>query len=1098
MKKRLIVLIVMIFALTAALTLSSCDLGKDDPIDLSGKNIRIVFLVQTYEYNGLPHYPGFQIVDGNDVLEEYSYGEHNDDIIVTYDANMYVGTATVTVTAVNGGKYTGRAIGNFQIVQQTKKANAGDFQTLKKYLDGGGYAGVVLIADVTVPEGQNLTVEKGVVVDTGGYALVNNGNLENKGEIASDEYGKGNGLFNDGTFTNKGKILLYAPAEGGEAFVNNGDLLNTGEIYFNGIEGNRLVARNYGKFNNSGSLALNKYSDFYNHGTFSNGGRVTNSSESKFFTYNDVTGNEINYISRMYPIGEFTVTLQYDEVAYDGTEKKPSVTLVRDGVQADRGDYEVFYENNVNVGTATVRIVATEDSDSVYGETTLTFEIKNGSATVSDREEFYSAIANANYDMVTVVIRNEYGTFFDKGFTVPEGVTLNVSSRGNEGLRGNVVNNGKIVVDNDKGLVVYGTLENSGEITSNNIDNRGSVVNDGVVSLGGGRSYTGDFVNNGSLMVAEGGILYVGGNGVDGKEFENYGDVTTAATVYVKDSLTNNADFVSSGDLFVFSTGSVTATALIDNGGNVYVNAASDAFADSGNVVVRTQAQDSDLVLNKADDLVYDGKYKSPGLVVADGNADDYYTDYFKNGTEVFLPKEAGEYTVTVTFEETSRRFYGSASATFTIKRAAAEATTVNEISELFKDPNYDTVNYSASFNDHIRDDFEVPAGYTLTTAAGSNLIVEASFTVTGALISGGTIFFNTDTANLTVADGGSFVNNGTCYFNGTASDAVRNDGGEVIVREDIATATVLVLEKTEVMYGMENGYITTEKPGFTLTDDGVEVNKEEYEAIYSNYDSISDEENKARLLIRAKATSSGYYGEKAWQYTVLPGETAVATFEELKEALGNIKAGTELCNFGRITVTADIDVEGNRTEQTLVIPSNVTLVLGDHALDLRPEGTFDENVFLENYGVVEMTSYNIDCVTISGDGKFVGYAADADVLSSFARLCDEVYLTADINGTVSLYSSASASGTCVIDLCGYDVRRIEVKMQGVRNYTLKSSVAGSTIGGEGYADSGIYCEEIDEKAMLTLVNITVYGIEYNYLASEEDVTVDASCVVIG
>lgn len=377
MRRRLILLPLLVFVfMTLTLLLTSCDMDKDEPIDLSGDNIDIVFLKSQFEYNGLPQYPGFQIVDGYDVIEEYNFGEHNDDIIVTYDANIYVGMATVTVTAVNGGKYSGRVVGQFQIVQQTKKVKAGDFQTLKKYLKGGGYANVVLTADVTVQEGQSLTVEKGVVLDTCGYALINNGNLENKGEIIFNEYGKGNILDNNGTLTNKGKILLYVSTENREAFVNDGKFLNTGEIYLNGKEGNRLVARNYGNFDNGGIVTFNRYVDFYNYGAFANGGDVKNYSEDKFFTDSDVTGNAINYISRRYPFTEFEIYLSDDTCKYTGEPYEPAIYFVKDGYDVDYGDYEAFYGNNVEVGTATITVYPTENSDAFYGDPiVLHFEI---------------------------------------------------------------------------------------------------------------------------------------------------------------------------------------------------------------------------------------------------------------------------------------------------------------------------------------------------------------------------------------------------------------------------------------------------------------------------------------------------------------------------------------------------------------------------------------------------------------------------------------------------------------------------------------------------------------------------------------------------
>lgn len=1075
-----VVAVILIFAL-CAVAFAACDLTKKDPIDLSGENIDINFFGKTqFEYNGFEKRPDLWIMDGNDILEEYYDGVPNDNIVVEYENNIGIGTATVTVSAGSSGKYTGKRVAHFDIVASSSTVEAGDYQSLKEYLSGGGYASVTVTADITVPEGETLGINDDVVLNMGGHALINDGNIINNGDINFSEYGEGNLVSNGGTFTNNGKILLYVTAENACVFVNDGEFSNTGEIYLNGKDENRLKAKNNGSFANDGDMYLNSHTDFYNYGVFENAGNVKTYSQTRFLTNSDVAGNTIGYMSRRYPIGEFEISLSDDKYEYTGKEMEPSPSFYKEGCKVSYGDYEVMYENNVNVGTATVKIVATEDSRSMYGEKTLTFEIGKGSVTIADRASFYAALTNPNYKEINLESTYEYGTFFNEGFTVPEGMTLNISSVGDEGLNGNVVNNGKIVVGKDKGLRVYGTLVNNGEIVVKQIVNRGTIENNGSVMLGAGTSYSGDLANFGAVSLPQGGVLYAGGNDDEAKEFVNDGSVESYGTVYVNHSLVNNADFMSNGDLFVFSTGSVSASKAVDNGGNVYLNAASGAFV-GGNITVRTQVQDSDIVLEDADDLVYDGKNKMPYTVVAGGNADGYYTDYFKDGQSVLFPKDAGTYIVTVTFKETSKTFYGNASVEYTIKRGAAEASTITEAVSLFDDPNYDTVNYVASFDNILAEDFEVPAGYTLTTSADSRLIVSGvSFNVAGTLTANGTIFFNTDTANVSVADGGTFVNNGKCYFKATAFDGIENgDGGEVIVRENMADATILTLDKTEVLYNMENGYVTTERPGFILTDDGVEVEDSQYEQIYSNYYGISTEGDLAWLLIRAQSTSTKYYGEIRTEYTVLPGETEVATFKELKDALDNVKEGTELCNFGKVTVTADIDVEGNRTEQTLVVREGVTLVLGDHKLDLSPDWTFDEDVFLENNGVIEMTSYNIDCSRSSGNGKYVGYAGDADSLGSMFAKCGEIYLTADIVGEVTLKSAVTTDKVYFIDTCGYGIEKMAVSLTGKMNYTITSSVDGSVIGNRLSGDKAVFCNRMASGATLTLVNQTVYGIDY-------------------
>ena len=1092
-----VVAVILIFAL-CAVAFAACDLTKKDPIDLSGSSIRFDFMGKTeFEYNGLPRTPEFRIVDGNDMLEEYYEGVPNDNIVVKYENNTDVGIATVTVTPGSSGKYTGSLVGHFRIVTSSGKVETGDFASLKDYLEGGRYASVTATADITVPAGEKVTVADGVTLDMGGHALINNGTFENNGEINFKESGEGNAFVNGGTFKNNGKILFYASAENVEAFVNDGNLENSGEIYLNGNKDVALAAENNGGIKNDGTVYLNTSADFYNYGTFDNVGYVRASGEAKFYTNSDVSGNQFTALIRRYPIEEFKIYLSDEVCEYSGSEIRPAIYFEKEGYSVDYGDYDATFENNVNVGTATVKIVATKDSEAFFGETSLTFEITKGKTVVTDREGFYVAITNPNYKEIEVLSPYAYGTFFDKGFTVPEGVTLEISSASDEELNETVVNNGRIVVGNDKGLLIYGTVENNGEISAASIDNLGTLRNNGEISLefienggtvenngpillGTGTSYSGNLANAGEITLAEGGILYAGGKGDVVVEFVNDGRVESSGTVYVNHHLVNNADFENNGDMFVFSTGRVSADKAITNSGSVYLNAASDAFTGRGNVNVKRQVQDADLVLEDTDD-VYDGRFKIPAVTVAEETADGYVKEYFKDGSKVDFPEDAGTYIVTVTFKETSKTFYGNASVEYTIKRGAAEASTITEAVSLFDDPNYDTVNYVASFDNILAEDFEVPAGYTLTTSADSRLIVSGvSFNVAGTLTANGTIFFNTDTANVSVADGGTFVNNGKCYFKATAFDGIENgDGGEVIVRENMADATILTLDKTEVLYNMENGYVTTERPGFTLTDDGVEVEDSQYEQIYSNYYGISTEGDLAWLLTRAQSTSTKYYGEIRTEYTVLPGETDVATFKELKDALDNVKEGTELCNFGKVTVTADIDVEGNRTEQTLVVREGVTLVLGDHKLDLSPDWTFDEDVFLENNGVIEMTSYNIDCSRSSGNGKYVGYAGDADSLGSMFAKCGEIYLTADIVGEVTLTSSVTTDKVYFIDTCGYGIEKMAVSLTGKMNYTITSSVDGSVIGNRLSGDKAVFCNRMASGATLTLVNQTVYGIDY-------------------
>lgn len=1080
---------IVLMAAMAVLSLVSCDIGKKKAIDLSGNSIEISFFGNSeFEYKGFEIKPNLRVMDGYDIIEEYYDGVPNENIVVEYENNIEVGTATVTVTPGKSGKYTGKAVAHFEIVASSAKAEASDFESLKGYLAGGGYADISVTADITVPEGESLTISKGVSVDMNGHALINNGIFENNGEINFKEYGEGNAFINGGAFKNNGKILFYAPVANAGAFVNDGDLENAGEIYLNGNKEGELSAENNGEIKNGGNVYLNTYSDFFNYGGFENAGYVRASGEAKFYTNSDVSGNTFIGLVRRYPIEEFKIYLSDEAVEYCGSEIRPAIIFEKEGYHVDYGDYEATFENNVNVGTATVKIVATKDSDAFFGETALTFEIKKGSVTVTDREGFYSAIVNPNYEMIYLNTTDKFGTFFNEDFTVPEGLSLTIFAECDEGLYGNVVNNGEITVLNGHGLRVYGSLVNNGEISSKQIVNRGTLENNGTISLGGGKSYSGNMTNAGEISVGEGGTFYVGGDTDEIKEFVNDGSVTSQGTVYVNHTLTNNGTFKNLGELYVFSTGNVNATKAVENGGNVYLNEESDAFV-GGNVTVKEEIQASDIEITNLP-FVYDGTEKKAAVRIAGGISDRYDVTYLQGVTEIdHNPLDAGNYSLKVTFREDSRVFKGSATVEFKVGRAEKSVNTYADLVAALDDFNYNKVIWNSTY---IKGDLEIPTGYVLVIPKGGSLInKEYAVEVNGSVENNGEYVNDITVATLTVNDGGSFVNNGSCYFNDVVPAGVNGDG-TVYVREDIAEATVLTLSETKVIY---EGY-NTETPDYSLTTlDGETITGEGW-SYCTNYNVISTPGDMAKLTVKANETSTEYYGEISAEYAVLPGKTTVSTFQELKAALGNVKEGTQLCNFGKVSLTADIDVEGNRTEQTLVVSENVTLVLGDYVLDLRPDGTFDKDVFLENNGVIEMTSHNIDCSKTTGSGKYVGYASTASAFSSLMGV-DEIYLTADISEEVTLYANISTTGTCVIDACGYDIRRIRVKMQGRKSFIVKSSAQGSVIGGAQYTDCGIYCQEIDEKATLTLVNLTVYGIEYNYLASEERVVIDASCNVI-
>ena len=80
-------------------------------------------------------------------------------------------------------------------------------------------------------------------------------------------------------------------------------------------------------------------------------------------------------------IGGATVTLGTSSYTYDGTAKKPSVTVKLGSTTLTQGtDYTVSYSSNTNAGTATVTVTGTGD---YTGTATKTFTINKASQTVT-------------------------------------------------------------------------------------------------------------------------------------------------------------------------------------------------------------------------------------------------------------------------------------------------------------------------------------------------------------------------------------------------------------------------------------------------------------------------------------------------------------------------------------------------------------------------------------------------------------------------------------------------------------------------------------------------------------------------------------------
>ena len=134
------------------------------------------------------------------------------------------------------------------------------------------------------------------------------------------------------------------------------------------------------------------------------------------------------------------VTLGTDTVTYSGEAQTPDVTrvILNNTTLTENTDYTVSYENNVNVGTAT--IIVTGAGENYNGSVTKTFTIEKKPVTVSGitaRDKTYNGTTAAILDCSTVVldgvsdkdkdtliVRSATGTFADANAEEDKVVTI--------------------------------------------------------------------------------------------------------------------------------------------------------------------------------------------------------------------------------------------------------------------------------------------------------------------------------------------------------------------------------------------------------------------------------------------------------------------------------------------------------------------------------------------------------------------------------------------------------------------------------------------------------------------------------------------------
>lgn len=330
--------------------------GAIEKHDIAATSTGFVFARATLTYNGAAH----------DIFPVTAFGAIGiRDISVSYYRDgkstknlTSVGTIEARYSVVKNSRnaYRGSASLSFEIVSGT--ASVSNRTALSSALSDPGYYLVTMTDDITdigtvrVPEGKTL--------DTGG----------NKLECID--------LINYGTVLNPYDGDLSDPSAVG-ALIKADNVTNCGKIV------------------NKGIVALSPLQDAswqqQSGSEFVNDGVVFINENTKAALLDDVR-------VRIF-IDSVNIELEYPWTDYDGGEKCPTVTATKGDASIPADDMTVIYADNVSAGQATVTVSGKGGLfAALVGSKTLSFEIKRGETTVSDKASLLAALDDENWQTI--------------------------------------------------------------------------------------------------------------------------------------------------------------------------------------------------------------------------------------------------------------------------------------------------------------------------------------------------------------------------------------------------------------------------------------------------------------------------------------------------------------------------------------------------------------------------------------------------------------------------------------------------------------------------------------------------------------------------
>ncbi len=767
------------------------------------------------------------------------------------------------------------------------------------------YEDITVTADLTVPQDKTLLIPKDVTVDMQGYALTNEGELDIRGALSLGEGGK---IFNHGTLSidaSYGSVTTAAES----AFLYTNSALSASTT--------NLIAENITVYTR----------------------RAIGSVASPSYASHDYTGEALT------PTPNFSI----------------------EGVP--ESDYTLSYENNVNVGTATITITTVNpESQYIYGEHSWTLLIRTPSPTVRTQTELDAYLADPNYTYLSLDGENFGNVVIPQGVTVALARNTTMQSLVLSGtlvfderaltVTGNFENDGTLSTETP--LTVGGQLINNGTLSLDAEATIGSVVNGGTLSVNEPTTITGNISNEGSLTVYK--ETSVGGNLFNDGTFSVHEQTLTT----INGNLVNEDSFTLSRYSQLYTNGKVESdgnfhtgvysswfvgkgfvgtgfetrgyvylhegatventTGTLANYGKIYTNFPLNGVADreNGTTVVRPSITLDDF--NAYQPIPYAEKFVAPDMaqILPSAKTEDYSLTYYTAAGVECTPKTAGNYIMRVTFTGVSRSFCGSVDLPYTIARSAITVTSSAGLSRALNDENYELVELTTSVTassslEVAKNDLHIKSGARLTINGhrfdiknGRKVVNDGVFlnqyyyfTVGESVITHGE---NNENIDVT---GGSFENNGECYLN---DNDLSISGGTVYVRRPLSQANVSFYADPEFVRDTQYSfrYYADKNVGtFALLTMGNASLTQKYSDYHEGDYYFSDGHRPQGLgdftaTIKTTPDSRYAYGETTLAYTVVQSSITVSNSDDLLAALAAQTNG--IGNYHTITLGKNVD----------------------------------------------------------------------------------------------------------------------------------------------------------------------------------------------